>query len=89
MTGGDSGIGRAVAVLLAKESAKAVAIVYLPKEQPVGCQALPGPAGRVQGSAGGAAGRLLPPQNGAAALQCSLRARPARGMQLSALGRGI
>ncbi|KAL4423404.1 hypothetical protein ABPG77_009982 [Micractinium sp. CCAP 211/92] len=34
VTGGDSGIGRAVAVLLAKESAKAVAIVYLPKEQP-------------------------------------------------------
>jgi NAD(P)-dependent dehydrogenase (short-subunit alcohol dehydrogenase family) len=36
ITGGDSGIGRAVAVLMAKESAKAVAIVYLPKEQPVG-----------------------------------------------------
>lgn len=30
-----SGIGRAVALLLAKEGAKAVAIVHLPKEQPV------------------------------------------------------
>ncbi len=36
MTGGDSGIGRAVAVMMAKEKAKAVAIVYLPKEQHVG-----------------------------------------------------
>ena len=35
VTGGDSGIGRSVALLLAKESAKAVAIVHLPKEQPV------------------------------------------------------
>ncbi|EFN56881.1 hypothetical protein CHLNCDRAFT_144531 [Chlorella variabilis] len=34
LTGGDSGIGRSVAVLLAKEGAKGVAIVYLPKEQP-------------------------------------------------------
>ncbi|PSC75991.1 NAD(P)-dependent oxidoreductase [Micractinium conductrix] len=34
VTGGDSGIGRSVALLLAKESAKAVAIVHLPKEQP-------------------------------------------------------
>lgn len=36
VTGGDSGIGRSVALLLAKESAKAVAIVHTPKEQKVG-----------------------------------------------------
>lgn len=36
MTGGDSGIGRSVALLLAKEGAKAVAIVHTPKEQKVG-----------------------------------------------------
>ncbi|KAL4854252.1 putative oxidoreductase YhdF [Chlorella vulgaris] len=34
ITGGDSGIGRSVAVLMAKEGAKGVAIVYLPAEQP-------------------------------------------------------
>ena len=33
VTGGDSGIGRAVAVMMAKEKAKAVALVYVPKEQ--------------------------------------------------------
>ncbi|GAB4818686.1 hypothetical protein N2152v2_005732 [Parachlorella kessleri] len=33
VTGGDSGIGRSVAVMMAKEKAKAIAIVYLPKEQ--------------------------------------------------------
>jgi len=37
VTGGDSGIGRSVAVMMAKEKAKAVAIVYLPKEQQVRC----------------------------------------------------
>ncbi len=37
VTGGDSGIGRSVALLLAKEGAKAVAIVHTPKEQKVGC----------------------------------------------------
>lgn len=36
VTGGDSGIGRAAAVMMAKEGAKAVAIVYMPKEQQVG-----------------------------------------------------
>jgi NAD(P)-dependent dehydrogenase (short-subunit alcohol dehydrogenase family) len=35
VAGGDSGIGRSVAVLMAKEGAKGVAIVYLPAEQPV------------------------------------------------------
>jgi NAD(P)-dependent dehydrogenase (short-subunit alcohol dehydrogenase family) len=35
VTGGDSGIGRSVALLMAKEGAKAVAIVHLPKEQAV------------------------------------------------------
>ena len=35
ITGGDSGIGRSVALLMAKEGAKAVAIVHLPKEQAV------------------------------------------------------
>ncbi|KAI7840656.1 hypothetical protein COHA_005677 [Chlorella ohadii] len=33
VTGGDSGIGRSVSLLLAKEGAKAVAIVHTPKEQ--------------------------------------------------------
>ena len=36
ITGGDSGIGRAVAVMMAKEGAKGLAIVYTAKEQPVG-----------------------------------------------------
>ncbi|PRW51056.1 NAD(P)-dependent oxidoreductase [Chlorella sorokiniana] len=33
VTGGDSGIGRSVALLLAKEGAKGIAIVHTPKEQ--------------------------------------------------------
>lgn len=37
VTGGDSGIGRSVAAMFARESAKCVAIVYLDKEQKVGC----------------------------------------------------
>lgn len=36
VTGGDSGIGRSVALLLAKEGAKGIAIVHTPKEQKVG-----------------------------------------------------
>lgn len=55
VTGGDSGIGRAVSVLLAKEAAKAVAIVYLPKEQPVrgwGVGGWEGRAGCTQGLPG-------------------------------------
>lgn len=39
VTGGDSGIGRSVAAMFARESAKSVTIVYLEKEQEV--QTLP------------------------------------------------
>lgn len=35
VTGGDSGIGRSIAAMFARESAKSVTIVYLEKEQEV------------------------------------------------------
>ena len=38
VTGGDSGIGRSLAAMFARESAKCVAIVYLDKEQKVGAR---------------------------------------------------
>ena len=38
VTGGDSGIGRSMALLLAKEGAKGIAIVHTPKEQKVGAR---------------------------------------------------
>lgn len=56
VTGGDSGIGRSVAAMFARESAKCVAIVYLDKEQKVGA---------CSGLAGGGAPALLERLGGA------------------------